>query len=274
MVSLIKIEWLKLKKYPAFWWMLGIVALTYPAINLMFSAVFDSMSKGNGMESQLAKMLLGNPFAFPEVWHSVAYFSSWFIMIPAILVIMIIANEYTYKTNRQNIIDGWTRNEFVTSKLFDVLIIAGVTTLAYALVALSFGFSYSSEIEKTRWSEQLQYIPLFLLQSFAQLTIAFLLGFLIKRSFIALGIFLFYSVLVEPLTVQYLTYGAKLPKVASFFPLEISDKLIPPAAFMGKFNEVAYKQSLNDINIHIAFTAFLTAGIWWLCYSLYSKRDL
>ncbi len=274
MIPLIKIEWLKLKKYPAFWWMLGIVALTYPAINLMFSAVFDSMSKGKGMESQLAKMLLGNPFAFPEVWHSVAYFSSWFIMIPAILVIMIIANEYTYKTNRQNIIDGWTRNEFVTSKLFDVLIIAGVTTLAYALVALSFGFSYSSEIEKTRWSEQLQYIPLFLLQSFAQLTIAFLLGFLIKRSFIALGIFLFYSVLVEPLTVQYLTYGAKLPKVAAFFPLEISDKLIPPAAFMGKFNEVAYKQSLNDINIHIAFTALLTAGIWWLCYSLYSKRDL
>ncbi|MCU0321287.1 MAG: ABC transporter permease [Chitinophagaceae bacterium] len=274
MISLIKIEWLKLKKYPAFWWMLGIVALTYPSINLMFSAFFDGMSNSKGMESQLVKMLLGNPFAFPEVWHSVAYFSSWFVMIPAILVIMIIANEYTYKTNRQNIIDGWTRNEFVTSKLLDVLIIAGVTTLAYALVALGFGFSYSSEIEKTRWNEQLQYIPLFLFQTFAQLSIAFLLGFLIKRSFIALGIFLFYSVLVEPLTLQYLIYGAKLPKLASFFPLEISDKLIPPAAFMGKFNEVAYNQSIKDINMHIVYTGLLTAGIWWLCYRLYNKRDL
>lgn len=274
MISLIKIEWLKLKKYPAFWWMLAIVLLTYPSINLMFSAIFDSMSRGKGMESQLAKILLGNPFAFPEVWHSVAYFSSWFIVIPSILVIMIIANEYTYKTNRQNIIDGWTRNEFVTSKLFDVLIIAGFTSLAYFFVALGFGLSYSSEFEKSRWTEQLFYLPLFLLQSFAQLSIAFLLGFVIKRSFIALGIFLFYSVLVEPLTVQYLTYGAKLPKLATFFPLEISDKLIPPAAFMGKFNEESYKQSIVDINYHVLYTIVLTTAIWWLCYKLYSKKDL
>jgi ABC-2 type transport system permease protein len=27
MLALIKIEWLKIKKYPAFWWMLGIVVL-------------------------------------------------------------------------------------------------------------------------------------------------------------------------------------------------------------------------------------------------------
>jgi ABC-2 type transport system permease protein len=274
MVDLIKIEWLKLKKYPAFWWMMGIVALTYPGVNLMFSAIFDDMSKGKGMEKQLVKMLLGNPFAFPEVWHSVAYFSSWFVMIPAILVIMIIANEYTYKTNRQNIIDGWTRNQFVTSKLFDVLIISCFTTLAYALVALSFGFSYSSEIGKTRWSEQMQYIPLFLLQTFAQLTIAFLLGFVIKRSFIALGIFLFYSVLVEPIAVGYIGNATSFKPLANYFPLEISDKLVPPAAFLGKFNEAAYNQKLLDINFHVLYTGILTAGIWWLCFYLYKKRDL
>ena len=28
MLALLKIEWLKLKKYRAFWWMLGIVMLT------------------------------------------------------------------------------------------------------------------------------------------------------------------------------------------------------------------------------------------------------
>jgi len=40
MQALIKIEWLKIKKYPAFWWMLGIVALTYPGINYMFHHVY------------------------------------------------------------------------------------------------------------------------------------------------------------------------------------------------------------------------------------------
>ena len=45
----IAIEWLKIKKYPAFWWMLGIVALTYPSINLMFLNVYDEISKGKGL---------------------------------------------------------------------------------------------------------------------------------------------------------------------------------------------------------------------------------
>jgi len=71
MLSLIKIEWLKIKKYPAFWWMLVIVALTYPSINLMFLNVYEEISKGKEMGA-IAKMLLGNPYAFPETWHSVA----------------------------------------------------------------------------------------------------------------------------------------------------------------------------------------------------------
>jgi ABC-type transport system involved in multi-copper enzyme maturation permease subunit len=274
MLSLIKIEWLKLKKYPAFWWMMGIVALTYPGVNMMFHSIFSKMTGGKNMEGQLMKALIGNPFAFPEAWHSVGYLSSIFVMIPAILVIMIIANEYTYKTNRQNIIDGWTRDQFVLSKLFDVLIISVFVTVAFVLVALPFGFSYSSEIEQTRWAEQIKYIPLFLLQTFAQLSIAFLLGFVIKRSFIALGVFLFYFVIVEPIAVGYIRYQTSFKKLADFLPLEVSDKLIPPAAFIGRFNKEGYEQSLLDINMHIVYTCIFTAAIWWLCFLLYRKRDL
>ncbi|MBW7952156.1 MAG: ABC transporter permease, partial [Chitinophagaceae bacterium] len=142
MLSLIKTEWLKLKKYKAFWWMFGIVMLTYPGINLIFYSVYENITVKGGMASELAKMLIGNPYAFPEVWHSVAYFSSWFVIIPVVLVIMIISNEYTYKTNRQNIIDGWTRKEFILSKLFDVLIVAVVSTLMYVIISIFFGVRY------------------------------------------------------------------------------------------------------------------------------------
>ncbi|KAI9437918.1 hypothetical protein F5148DRAFT_1294067 [Russula earlei] len=130
-MELIKIEWLKIKKYPAFWWMLGIVALTYPGINLMFYNIFLTITTRKDMTGAIAKQLIGNPFAFPEVWHSVAFFSSIFVVIPAILVIMIITNEYQYRTHRQNIIDGWSRNQFMTSKMMDVAIITVVVTIAY-----------------------------------------------------------------------------------------------------------------------------------------------
>ena len=103
MLSLIKIEWLKIKKYPAFWWMLGIVALTYPGVNAMFYYGYLEATTGKEVTNNIAKMLLGNPFAFPETWHSVAYFSSFFILLPSILVIMLVTNEYTFRTHRQNI---------------------------------------------------------------------------------------------------------------------------------------------------------------------------
>ena len=69
--------------------MLGIVALTYPSINLMFLKVYEDITKGKDTGA-IAKMLLGNPYSFPETWHTVAFLSSVFIMIPAILVIMLV----------------------------------------------------------------------------------------------------------------------------------------------------------------------------------------
>ena len=58
MLLLIKIEWLKLKKYPAFWWMLGIVALTYPGVNMMFHGIYDSMTSSKDMAGNMMKMLI------------------------------------------------------------------------------------------------------------------------------------------------------------------------------------------------------------------------
>src|ERR1700761_3667028 len=99
-MELLRIEWLKIKKYPAFWWMLGIVALTYPGINLGCYNIYLDITSRKDMTGAIAKSILGNPFSFPEVWHSVAYYSSIFVLIPAILVIMIITNEYQYRTHR------------------------------------------------------------------------------------------------------------------------------------------------------------------------------
>ena len=274
MLSLIKIEWLKIKKYPAFWWMLGIVALTYPGINAMTYYGYLKATSGKEMTNNIAKLLLGNPFAFPETWHSVAYFSSFFILLPSIVVIMLITNEYTFKTHRQNIIDGWSRAQFITSKLFDVLIVSVIATLVYLMVALFFGL-YADSSSTNRWAEQLQYIPLFLLQTFAQLSIAFLLGYLVKKAFIALGIFLFYYLIVENIAVQYARF--KLNDIGRFLPFEISDRIIPAPAFFSRFGKDAkasYDHAVSIVPEHVVYTILLTGLIWFICYSVHKKRDL
>lgn len=274
MLALIKIEWLKIKKYPAFWWMLGIVALTYPGINTMTYYGYLKATTGKEVTNNIAKMLLGNPFAFPETWHSVAYFSSFFILLPSIVVIMLVTNEYTFRTHRQNIIDGWSRKQFITSKLFDVLIVSLVATLVYILVALFFGL-YADPKNTSFWADQLQYIPLFLLQTFAQLSIAFMLGYLVKKAFIALGIFLFYYLIIENIVVAYARF--KLNDIGRFMPFEISDRLLPAPAFFSRFGKDAkdsYDHAIHLIPEHILYTILLTAGIWWICYAVHKKRDL
>lgn len=274
MLSLIKIEWLKIKKYPAFWWMLGIVALTYPGTNAMAYVAYLKATTGKEITNNIAKMFLGNPFAFPETWHSVAYFSSFFILLPAILVIMMVTNEYTFRTHRQNIIDGWSRVQYITSKLFDVLIIALIATLVYVAVAAGFGI-YADSASISHWNEQLQYIPLFLLQIFSQLSIAFLLGYLVKKAFIALGIFLFYYLIIENIAVTYARF--KMNDVGRFLPFEVSDRLIPAPAFFSRFGKdakAAYDHMLAIVPEHVAYTIILTAIIWVICYMVHKKRDL
>jgi ABC-type transport system involved in multi-copper enzyme maturation permease subunit len=270
MLSLIKIEWLKIKKYSAFWWMLGIVALTYPGINMMFYYGYSQTLTHSKDVATIVKMLMGNPFTFPETWHSVAYFSSFFILLPSILVIMLVTNEYSFRTHRQNIIDGWSRTQFISSKLCDVLIISFVITIVYSIVAASFGF-YVDSASAYRWSEQLYYIPLFFLQTFAQLSIAFMLGYLVKKAFIALGIFLFYYLVIENILVAWMY--VKVHDMGRFLPFEISDRLIPKPAFLGKFDS-GYDKSLHAIPEFVVYTILLTGLIWLLCYRVHKKRDL
>lgn len=272
--SILRIEWMKIKRYRGFWFLTGIIALTYPITILAANAIYHDATEKKGEAGALAKMILGNPFSFPNAWHSIAYFSSFFILIPAILVIMLITNEFQFKTHRQNILDGWSRKEFMTGKCLDVFIITAWVTLLYSLVALYFGF-VNSDDSWFRVTENIHFIGLFFMQTFAQLSIAFLLGFLLKRAFIAMAVLIFYYLVIENILVGFA--GSKLHDIGRFLPFEVSDRMIPAPGFFSRFGEdmqKAYELTLSKIPEHTLYTLILTLIIWVLCFKLYSKRDL
>ena len=272
MTTLIRTEWLKMRKYNAFWWIMGLTALSYPGINYIFYMVYDNIINKPTEAAQLAKIAIGNPYAFPDVWHTVAYFSSWFIFIPAVVVIMFITNEYTFRTHRQNIIDGWSRSQFVTSKLVDVLIVSLIITLLYIAVTLVAGFANHTRLIRDVWGS-FYFAGLFALQTFAQLSVAFLIGFLVKKAFIALGIFIFYFMVFEPLSVALLREFVN--DEGKYLPLEVSDRMIPVPAFLGKFDTPEkYQQQLDAIMLHVVLTFVLTLVIWFICYRVNNRRDL
>ena len=271
MNNLLRTEWLKIKYYRAFWWIIAFTALSYPGVNYISHNIYQELISKKDMAGNLAKMIMGTPFSFPEVWHTVAFFSSFFVFIPAIVVIMFVTNEYTFKTHRQNIIDGWSRNQFMTSKLIDVALTTLLITILYTIVCLAVGYMNLQDKAGSVWTQS-YYIGLFALQTFSQLSLAFLVGLLVRKAFIALGVFLFYYLIFERILEAYARY--KWNDIGRFLPLEISDRLVPYPAFVGKVNPDSYQTALNNIPIHILYTFILTTLVWLLCYRINNKRDL
>jgi hypothetical protein len=269
MKSLIKTEWLKMKRYPAFWWMAGLVALAYPGMNY---AIYSNGYKDQLDDKQWGPLLrmLPNPFAFPDVWHTVAFISSLFVFLPSIVVIMFITNEYTYKTHRQNIIDGWSRKQFMMSKMIDVAIVSLLATLLYFVTAIIIG-TVNSGSSNAIFGAQTKFIGLFFLQIFSQLSLALLIALLVRKAFIALGIFLFYFFPLEPLLVGLSTkYGWG---IGEFLPLEISDRLIPFPRFFTR-DEARWNEVVAQSNIHIVYTIVFLILTWGLCFWINNRRDL
>ena len=272
MASILKTEWLKIRNYPAFWWVFGITALTYPGINYLFLYAYHDMARQQSSAGKVLKALMGNPFSLPEGWRTMAFFSSFFIYIPAIVVIMLITNEYTYKTSRQNIIDGWSRRDFMLGKMIDVMLLAGIVTILYAVIAFIIGTMNTPAGTGGQWN-LFYYVGLFFLQTFCQLSIAFTVGLLLRKAFIALAVFTFYSIIVEEAAVNFLKYKFH-NGIGEYFPMEISDRLLIRPAFMARFDEKAYQQALNAATPHIFYSLIVLALTWLFCFWVYNKRDI
>ncbi len=274
--NIIKTEWLKLKHYRAFWLLLFVTAISYPGINgIAYYAFMDSIDT-KSQSGQLVKMLLGNPFAFPQSFHTTAYLSSFFTFIPAIVVIMLITNEYLFKTHRQNIIDGWKKNTFIWGKFISVVLVALIVTIFYLAVACFIGILATKEMSGVNVFEKVHYIGLFSLQVFCQLSMAFLLGLLIRKAFIAYGIYIFYSFILENILSGFCRLKSKKWGVdyGHYLPFEISDRLIPLPPSIGKFNAADNQLAIAAINNHVVYTLLLTAFVWLLSFYIFKKRDL
>jgi ABC-2 type transport system permease protein len=167
MQQLIRTEWMKVRTYKAFWIMAGIFVIAVIGLN------YISFSLNNSIHVQAGKTagdaLLGNPFAFPDVWNTVSWMSGWLLFIPGMLLITLIANEYTYRTHRQNIIDGWTRTQFISVKLLWVVTLSVLGAVVAFATALVFGYT-----EGSPFGGGISYIGYFFLESLSYLMAALL----------------------------------------------------------------------------------------------------
>ena len=68
-------------------------------------------------------------FNFPYIWHFNTYVASIFKFFFLLVIVSMMANEYSHKTLKQNLIDGLSKKEFILSKFYTVIAFAFLSTV-------------------------------------------------------------------------------------------------------------------------------------------------
>ena len=259
MIRLLQIEWMKVKNYRTFWILLAITIVGIPAFNY---TVYDLSN--NSFPKIKGKSILGTPFSFPDVWQTVSWNSSLLLIIPAVLIITLTTNEFTYKTHRQNVIDGWSRSQFINVKLVEVLLLSILLTIVVAITTISFGYLLNPIQENISVFDHARFLVFFFVEMLSYSMIAFLLGLFIKRAGLAMGAFFIYMIM-EQFAVAILRHKYNIGWV-DYFPQEVTDLLIPQpfAQRLTPADKFAIWQ--NHIPVYLTVSA-----IYLLLYSVVSS---
>lgn len=262
MLQLLKVEWMKVKNYTTFWVLSILYLVSIYGATYISHLIYESKPKNdNGMSTSF----IGKPFDFPDIWHMVSYVSSFLMFLPGLLIIISVTNEYSFKTHRQNVIDGWSRKQFINVKIALAAIVSIVATITVFIVAIIFGLQ-----EGTTFSfEKVEYVGYFFIQAFSYCMFALLLSVLFRRAAIAIGVFFLYSTIIENLLAGLLNKYAD--NIGRYLPLETTDNLIRIPVF-----KVIINQLLASYNTTLLLTmsAVYLALYYIAAYRKFTTADL
>lgn len=268
MLQLLKTEWLKVKHYSTFWiltilYFVGIWGALYLSHQLYDNISHASpKSKGGNMTTAI----LGKFSDFPDVWHVVSFSSSWLVFIPALLIIISVTNEFNNRTHRQNVIDGWSRRQFVLAKVADAVTISLVATLAVFVTALVLGLVAST----TPFSfNGVEYIGYFFIQALSYCSVGLLFSLLFKKPGITIALYFFYTVFLENICAGLLNHFADY--TGRYLPLETTDNLIRFPFLRVVVNQ--FMPSYNMTALLIASAVYL-ALYYFISFKKFETDDL
>jgi ABC-type transport system involved in multi-copper enzyme maturation permease subunit len=168
-------------------------------------------------------------FNFPYIWHFNTYIASILKLFLAIVIVSMMANEYSYGTLKQNLIDGMSKKEFILSKFYTIILFALISTVFIFILSLILGYSFSSYDEISIVTTEMEYLFAYFVKLVGFFSFCLFLGILIKRSAFALG-FLMIQFIGERITFGILKKHFLSDKMANdlydLFPLESMSNLI------------------------------------------------
>jgi ABC-type transport system involved in multi-copper enzyme maturation permease subunit len=279
MIRLLQIEFQKIWKNKAS----RILTISYFVI-LSFIALIASIKFNIGnFELRIAEQGI---FNFPYIWHFNTYIAAILKFFLAIVIVSMMANEYTYGTLKQNLIDGLSKKEFIQSKFLTVLAFSVGSTIFVFIMSLLLGLSFSSYNEIGIIFSDLEYILAYFLKLTAFFSFCLFLGILVKRSAFAIG-FLFVWNIIEGIIIGVMKWrifknSDTADTIAQFLPLESMSNLIKePFTRLSVIKNIEETiggvPNVKDYGVH--WYSMLIVICWivifvLMSYKILQKRDL
>ncbi|KOS06281.1 excinuclease ABC subunit B [Flavobacterium akiainvivens] len=230
-------------------------------------------------------------FNFPYIWHFNTYVAVWLKGFLAIIIVSMMANEYTYGTLKQNLIDGFSKEEFIKSKILTTVVFALGSTVFIFIMTLLLGYSFSAFDEFSIVFSDMSFLAGYFLNLFGLFSFCLFAGILIKRSAFALG-FLFIWFIAEQITkgIVWNTLYRGTPEsdgidtFMGFFPLEsFSNLLVEPITRFQAIkslgtqidpNNPMFQKDYHMHWYHVTISIFWIGFFMYMSYRILKKRDL
>ncbi len=261
MMRLLSIEFSKVRNYPTFWILMGVYLLLAGGFYYMMGLVATS---------EVLQLPLDYLYGFPKNWNTIAFCASYSNILMGIVLVIIISNDYRFKTQRQNVIDGLSKRDVIMSKVYFALALSIVLTLIMFLVGLLVGLAFESE---SGVFEGVEYIGMYFVQTIGYLMIAFVIAIIFKKPAMSI---IFYVLFFWIPGIMSLF----IPEVVEFFPTRVIGSLTPAPLF-SEFTLAAQEQNPDAEMPYMLSeqTRWIMALVWtalfvFLSFIVLKRRDL
>ncbi|QNJ98343.1 ABC transporter permease [Constantimarinum furrinae] len=279
MLRLLNIELQKLKYNRS----AKIISIVYFALICFIAFIVSIEFDFGGVKFRVADQGI---FNFPFIWHFNTWVAAWLKIFFAIVIVSIVSNEYSYRTLKQNLIDGLSKREFLTSKILTVILFTVISTIFLFIVTMILSLIFSDYNEVSIIFSDMQYMGAYFLKLLCFFSFCMFLAFWVKRSAFALGFLGLWQVIEGLIAIlfQYIKVKTEVnlfETVYNYLPLNaMSDLISEPFTRFGAVQSAAtqlgesfdknYDVPLLSVGICIVWTGLF---IYW-SYAILKRRDL
>lgn len=186
---LLQFEWCKVRKYRTFWVFLFLFVVTLVGVNAILYTTQQRLRNASAGQADLSL------FSADRLWATTAWAGGFSVLVLGLLVIILVTNEFAFRTHRQAVMEGLSRGQFLAGKWLNVGVLTLFAWVSYVVVTCVLGSL--NGLSATALTTAVRFGGYFLLKVALSLAVALCFALWLKRAGLAILLYLLYVLMLE-----------------------------------------------------------------------------